>query len=94
MTYTLTSTLHKESLPTLCEGTDSPTSKEADEQLVAVMTGGTEAQFVQLLQQGCLTLGRPIYLLASGQSNSLAASMEILSYINQHGGHGQIRIDR
>ncbi|MBQ0118915.1 MAG: hypothetical protein KBS42_04055 [Bacteroidales bacterium] len=91
MFYTLISGLHKEDIESV-----SPSMEDVgtDCQTVAVMTGGTEAQFVQLLQQGRITLDKPIYLLSSGQSNSLAASMEILSYINQHGGHGQIRINR
>lgn len=33
---------------------------------------------------------RPFYLLTSGKSNSLAASMEILSYLNQQGITGEI----
>lgn len=90
MLYILTSSLHKESIPVPCA--DSVWSD--DDQVIAIMTGGTEAQFVQLLREGRITLDKNIFLVVSGQSNSLAAGMEILSYINQHGGHGQIRINR
>lgn len=91
MIHILTSSLHKESIPIPCFA--ESTWNDFD-QVVAVMTGGTEAQFVKLLYQGKITLNKPITLLAGEQSNSLAASMEILSYINQHGGNGQIRINR
>ena len=40
----------------------------------------------QLQQQS----SRPFYLLTSGKSNSLAASMEILSYLRQNGFKGEI----
>lgn len=59
-------------------------------QAVAVLTGGTENQFLELVNRGELSLAEPIYLLVSQQSNSLAAAMEILSWINLHNGHGQI----
>lgn len=59
-------------------------------QCVAVLTGGTEALFLKLVNTGKVSLVEPIYLLASGQSNSLAASLEILSWINQHGGTGRV----
>ena len=32
---------------------------------------------------------QPFYLLASGKSNSLAASLEILNYLRQHGKQGE-----
>lgn len=60
-------------------------------QVVAVLTGGTEALFLERVNNGEISLDRPIILLATQQSNSLAASMEILSWINQHNGHGEIR---
>lgn len=59
-------------------------------QVVAVLTGGTEQKFVQLVKEGVLSLERPVYLQASGQSNSLAASLEILCWVQQHGGKGRI----
>ena len=65
-----------------------------ENQVVAVMTGGSEEKFLKLVQEGKISLERPIYLLATQQSNSLAASMEILSWINNNGGNGTIRCNR
>lgn len=59
-------------------------------QLVAVLTGGTEAKFVRLVKEGAIDLAQPVYLMVSGHSNSLAASLEILSYIRQHDGVGKV----
>ena len=59
-------------------------------QCVAIQTGGTEASFVNLVEKGKVHLDRPVYLLASGQSNSLAASLEILTWIIQHDGSGRV----
>lgn len=59
-------------------------------QVVAVLTGGTESKFVHLVDDGLIDLHRPVYLMVSGQSNSLAASLEILSYIRQHKGVGKV----
>jgi len=58
--------------------------------LIFVRTGGTEGIFKKLLPQLETRYGRPYYLLTSGKSNSLAASMEILSYLNQQGIKGEI----
>ena len=55
---------------------------------IFVRTGGTEGLFRALLPQ--LPAERPVYLLASGKSNSLAAAMEILSYLHAQGRHGEI----
>ena len=55
--------------------------------LLYVASGGSEGYFLEVFQQ---LKDRPCYILTSGESNSLAASMEILSYLNGHGGHGQI----
>ena len=54
--------------------------------VIYVRTGGTEGLFEEVFP----TLGGNILLLTSGKSNSLAASMEILSYLNQHGRQGEI----
>lgn len=59
-------------------------------QCVAVLTGGTEALFLQLVNEGKVSLKEPVYIIASGYSNSLAASLEILSWIQQHGGTGRV----
>jgi len=57
-------------------------SHEAD--LIYIRTGGTEGLFKQLGLTG------KIKLLTSGESNSLAASMEILSYLKMLGRTGEI----
>lgn len=59
-------------------------------QCVAVQTGGTEASFVNLVEKGKIHMDKPVYLLASGHSNSLAASLEILTWILQHDGSGRV----
>ena len=58
--------------------------------LIYVRTGGTEGIFRRLLPQLQQQSSRPFYLLTSGKSNSLAASMEILSYLLQNGYKGEI----
>ena len=58
--------------------------------LIYVRTGGAEGIFKGLLPE---MLSRGIeryYLLTSGKSNSLAASLEILSYLRQQGLKGEV----
>ncbi len=55
--------------------------------VIYVRTGGTEALFRQVFAGH---EGARVRLLTSGQSNSLAASMEILSWLNQQGLDGEI----
>lgn len=55
--------------------------------LLYVASGGSEGYFLEVFGQ---LKDRPCFILTSGESNSLAASMEILSYLNRHGGRGQI----
>ena len=58
--------------------------------LIYVRTGGAEGIFKSLLPE---MLARGIdryYLLTSGKSNSLAASLEILSYLRQQGLRGEV----
>lgn len=58
--------------------------------LIYVRTGGAEGIFKALLPE---MLARGIdryYLLTSGKSNSLAASLEILSYLRQQGLKGEV----
>lgn len=101
--YTLTSQLHDEQ--TVAASTreflnsldinhdlyqeDFSTYGQAPLSLIYVRTGGTEGIFKTLLPQIGQTR-QPILLLTSGTSNSLAASMEILSYLQQHHLHGEI----
>lgn len=56
--------------------------------LIYVRTGGTEGIFRQLLP--LIDGSRKFFLLTSGKSNSLAASMEILSFLKQNGMQGEI----
>lgn len=102
--YTLTSGLHdeaavahvtKEFLATLGIEYDFRGGNYADYgshalDLIFVRTGGTEGLFLRLLSELRQRSPRPFYLLASGQSNSLAASIEILSYLRQQGIAGEI----
>ena len=61
-----------------------------DLNLIYVRTGDTEGIFQRLMPQLIAQSDKPFYLLASEKSNSLAASMEILSYLQQRGLHGEI----
>lgn len=55
--------------------------------LLYVASGGSEGYFIQAFDR---LKDRHCYILTSGESNSLAASMEILSFLNKHGGSGEI----
>lgn len=102
--YTLTSELHdatavnkstREFLDSLHISYDF---KEADYtdygshalNLIYVRTGGTEGIFRRLLPQLQQLSQAPFHLLTSGKSNSLAASLEILSYLRQQGLRGEV----
>lgn len=54
--------------------------------LVLVQSGGSESKFIKLLSK----LKNPIYLLTYGSNNSLAASLEILSYLRAAGIPGEV----
>lgn len=102
--YTLTSPLHDEAAVNDASGTFVAAIEEAlgfgfefhgsdfssygtdDLSLIYVRTGGTEGLFQEIYNR----LEGPVHLLTSGKSNSLAASMEILSYLNQKGRSGEI----
>ena len=102
--YTLTSELHDEqavgavtqeflnSLDITYElkGSDYTDYGSASLDLIYVRTGGTEGIFKRLLPELMKKSVRPFYLLTSGKSNSLAASMEILSYLRQNSFKGEI----
>lgn len=53
-----------------------------------IATGGVEGIFVKLLENEMV--GENVTLIADGRNNSLAASMEILTYLNEKGGNGRI----
>ena len=102
--YTLTSPLHDEdavktvtqeflgslNIAYAMKGADYSDYGSSDLSLIYVRTGGTEGVFNRLLPQLQRQSSKPFYLLTSGKSNSLAASMEILSYLLQKGLKGEI----
>ena len=102
--YTLTSELHDEqavgavtqeflnSLDITYElkGSDYADYGSHSLDLIYVRTGGTEGIFKRLLSELQEKSERPFYLLTSGKSNSLAASMEVLSYLRQNNCKGEI----
>ena len=102
--YTLTSELHDEQAvgAVTCEfleslsieydfrGSDYADFGSYPLSLIFVRTGGTEGIFRRLLPTLPIGKGEKFYLLSSGKSNSLAASMEILSYLQQNDLQGEI----
>lgn len=59
---------------------------EADLKLIFISSGGSEGKFLKAFND----LKAPYYLLTSGTDNSLAASIEILTYLNDHNLPGEI----
>ena len=102
--YTLTSELHdekavgdvtKEFLGSLgieyvFKGSDYGDYGSHALDVIYVRTGGTEGIFKRLLPQLQAKSDEPFYLLTSGKSNSLAASLEILSYLRLNRLQGEI----
>ena len=101
--FTLTSGLHSEVIPDVSEegfirevaaagadfdfcGEDFSRYGSHDAEVIYVRTGGTENAFKAVFPQ----LKGSVTLLTSGASNSLAASMEILSFLRQQGREGEI----
>lgn len=62
---------------------------KAELDLIYVRTGGTEGLFRKVWESGVLQ-GQPVRLLTSGKSNSLAASIEILTWLRAQGADGEI----
>jgi L-fucose isomerase-like protein len=62
----------------------------AENQVVAILSGGTEALFVDLVKTKKIDLKRPVYLMVSEYSNSLPAALEVLSFIRQRKGIAKI----
>ena len=102
--FTLTSELHQEALVmrdtqqffdgmkldfTWCHD-DFSTYGTHPLEIIFVRTGGTEGLFLRMLPMLRERSRQPFYLLTSGKSNSLAASMEILAYLQQQGLRGEI----
>ena len=102
--YTLTSPLHDPqavvaltheflsslNIPFVMKGDDFSDYGSHDLDLIFVRTGGTEGIFQQLMPELVRKSNEPFHLLASDKSNSLAASLEILSYLRQQGKQGEI----
>ena len=72
-----------------CRGDDFSGYGAGAPELIYIRTGGTEGLFLEKVAPH-LTSQKPVRLLASGQSNSLAAAMEILSWLRQRGIPGEI----
>lgn len=58
----------------------------ADFSMILVQSGGSEGEFIKVIDK----LKGPFYLLTYGSNNSLAASMEILSYLKSKGEKAEI----
>lgn len=92
-TYALESALHEEvdTIDNYCRDFENFNTDDCE---LFVRTGGTEGMFLRIFQKedGSLRIpgSAPLRLLTNGESNSLAASMEILSYLRQHGYEGEI----
>lgn len=67
-------------------GEDFSLYGQKDDDLIYVRTGGTEGLFKKVWKPEV----KKVRILTSGQSNSLAASMEIVSYLRQNGASGEI----
>jgi len=87
MLHTLCSDLHTE-----VTGMPFKVSEDfiEENQVVAVLSGGTEAKFIDLIREKKIDLKRPVYLMVSEFSNSLPAALEILSFIRQRNGLAKI----
>ena len=102
--YTLTSSLHDKSAVDAVSreflssieavlgygfdfrGDDFSSYGKSDLDVIFIRTGGSEGLFREVFP----TLSGNILLLTSGKSNSLAASLEILSFLNQNGRRGEV----
>ncbi len=87
MLYTLVSNLTDEAYEFPFTLSDSFVE---DHQVIAILSGGTEAMFVDLVRSKKIDLQKPIYLMVSDFRNSLAAALEILSFIRQRNGIAKI----
>ena len=104
--YTITSGLHDEAAVSRlsdaflkgifpeggfeCKGSDFSDFGTHTLDLIYVRTGGAEGIFKALLPEMLARGIERYYLLTSGKSNSLAASLEILSYLRQQGLKGEV----
>ena len=67
-------------------GDDFSEYGNSDLDVIFIRTGGSEGLFLDIFP----ALPGNILLLTSGKSNSLAASLEILSFLNQNGRKGEV----
>jgi len=102
--YTLTSALHDEAavdgvtkdflgsigVSYQFKGSDFSEYGAHDLDLIFVRTGGSEGIILPMIPDLLKKSNAPFYLLTSGKSNSLAASLEILSYLRQNGIKGEV----
>lgn len=92
-TYSLESSLHEE-LEQNAEYCNDWENFNTDDCQIFVRSGGTEGMFLSIFRKEDGTLdipgNAPLRLLTNGESNSLAASMEILSFLRQNGFEGII----
>lgn len=59
---------------------------DCDIKLIYIESGGSEGIFLENIN----SLKEPYYLLTNGSNNSLAASLEIMTYINLNGKKGEV----
>lgn len=59
---------------------------DCDLKLIFVESGGSEGLFLQQIDK----LQEPFYFLTSGENNSLAATLEIMTYLSEHNKSGEI----
>jgi len=72
------------------KGEDYSEFGTADLNIIYIRTGGAEGIFLKLFPSLLETGVTRFTLLASGESNSLAASLEILSWLKQHNFSGEV----
>ena len=67
----------------------SPTDEVPEEAFLVdlILSGGSEGVFRVHAEEA---LTRPVLLLADGRDNSLAAALEILSWVKGRGGHAEL----
>ena len=69
-------------------GEEMPLTQIEKHDTFLIATGGVEGLFVKLLENEFVA--KNVTLIADGRNNSLAASMEILTYLNEKSGNGRI----
>lgn len=70
----------------LVDSVDELNKDDGSLSLIFIQSGGSEGKFLEIYGQ----LKEPYYLLTLGSNNSLAASMEILTYLKAHDKKGEI----